>query len=534
MSQILVVAPILVTLASIALTLLSGRTPRLQRAVSVAGMLVYAAVVGVLVWTIVLAPSAPGAAVYQMGGWSAPFGITLVADGLSTFMLAIVAVVGSYSVAMSVYFIDAPNQRVYYHPLVHFLLLGVTGAFLTGDLFNLFVWFEVILMASYVFVAFYGGPDHTAAGVRYVVMNLVGSAFMLLGIGGLYAVIGTLNMADVASHLADPATGTQSLPVVGLMALVFTAFALKAGLVPFQFWVPSAYRAAPLPIAAMLAGATKKVGAYAIVRLYFTVFAGATVSIDFPGMSGSSPLAFLAPVLLTIGVLSILVGGLGAVSRDRIDELLAYSSIGQVGFIVVPIAIAAATPSATVRHLGILAGLIYALHHAFTKGMLFLSVGVIQDATGTTRLSELGGIAERSPAFAVVFFVGVLSLVGVPPIVGFFGKFLAFESASVRYVASPTLATGLVVFVLVSGAILTIVYSIRAWMGAFWGSQSESVGAATFDSRQVLLVATLAILLVLLGVGFDPVYRFADAAATAALDTEAYVDVVSPAGGVPG
>ncbi|AHG02396.1 NADH-ubiquinone oxidoreductase (plasmid) [Halostagnicola larsenii XH-48] len=534
MVETIVIAPMLVALVSIAVTLATGQWPRFQRIASVGGVLAYVVVVAALDWLVVLGPDAPGAAAYQVGGWGAPFGITLVADGLAAFMLAIVAVVALYSIVFSVFYVDPLNQRVYYHPLVHVLLLGVTGAFLTGDLFNLFVWFEVMLMASYAFVAFYGDAEHTAAGMRYVVMNLIGSVLMLLGIGGLYATLGTLNMADMAQTVADPAADVDAAPVVGLSMFVFAPFALKAGLVPFQFWVPSAYRAAPAPIAAMLAGATKKVGIYAIVRLYFTVFAGATVPIAVPGVADASLLTYFGPILLVLGSLSIIVGGLGAIGRETIDGLLAYSSIGQVGFIAVPIGIAGMATSASLQRLGILAGLIYALHHALTKSMLFLSAGAIQNGTGTTRLAELGGLAAHSPVLGGSVFVGSLSLVGIPPLSGFFGKFFAFEAAVSRLAADPTAGAAVVLLVLLAGAVLTIVYATRIWVGSFWGTQTAAVEGAILDTPQVLLVASLAVLVILVGVGFDPVYRFADAAATAALDTEAYVDVVGLEGGENG
>lgn len=479
---------------------------------------------------IVLAPAAPGAAAYQVGGWTAPFGIVLVADGLSAFMLAIVAIVGCYTVSFSVYFVKQLHQRVYYHPLFHVLLLGVTGAFLTGDLFNLFVWFEVMLMASYAFVSFYGEAEHTAAGMRYVVLNLVGSALMLLGIGGLYATLGTLNMADMAQQLADPGSGVNRAPVLGLSMLLFAPFALKAGLVPFQFWVPSAYRAAPLPIVAMFAGATKKVGMYAIVRLYFIVFSDAAVAVSVPGIAGISPLAVLGPILLVVGALSILVGGLGAIGRDTIDGLLAYSSIGQMGFIVLPIGIAASASTESIRHLGILAGLIYALHHALTKSMLFLSAAVIRDMTGTPRLSDLGGLGSRSAIFSGTFFVGSLSLMGIPPLAGFFGKFFVFETLVVWLANDPTSRAALLLGVAISGAVLTIVYSTRAWVGCFWGRETAAVKDRTLDRRQVLLVASLATLVIAAGVGFEWIHSFADVAATAALDTERYVDVTGVEG----
>jgi len=525
----LVAAPMLVALVSIVLTLAARSRSRLQRAASLLGGLAYAGAVAALTWLVVLGPGAPGAAAYQLGGWQAPFGITLVADALSAFMLVIAAIVGLAALSFSVVFVDVENQQVFYHPLFHCLLLGVSGAFLTGDLFNLFVWFEVMLVTSYVFVAFYGGDYHTAAAVRYLVLNVLGGAFMLLGIGGLYAVTGTLNMADMARRLADPAAfGIDVGPVVGLSALLFVTFALKAGLVPFQFWVPGAYRAAPLPVAAMLAGVTKKVGAYAIIRLYFTVFGGVRLAGALP-FGVDSVLAALAPVLFVMGFASILVGGIGAVARASIKELLAYSSIGQVGFISVPIAVAAASPA--LRTVGLIAALVYALHHALAKGLLFLTAATVRGATGTNRFAELGGLAARSPLLAGAFLVGGLSLVGIPPLTGFFGKLLVLDAATRQLSIAGGTGPALVLLGLLAGAVLTIVYVTRAWTESFWGARTEAVTGADVDPAQLSVLAVLASLVILAGVGFEGVYAFADLAATAAVDQAAYVDLVDPAGG---
>jgi multicomponent Na+:H+ antiporter subunit D len=527
-----VIAPLLVALAAVLATLLTRSRPALQRALSALGGVVYAAAVGWAVRTVVLGATAPGAATYQVGDWPAPFGVTLVLDGLSAFMLVVAAAVAVPAVGVSVRFVDRANQRVFYHPLFHLLLLGVTGAFLTGDLFNLFVWFEVMLMASYVFVSFYGGAQHTAAAFRYLVLNVAGSATFLLAVGGLYATVGTLNMADMSRRLADAsAYGIDPLPVVGLSALLLATFALKAGLVPFQFWVPGAYRAAPLPVAAMLAGATKKVGMYAIVRLYFTVFAGAGVPIDLPPVDGTSPLAFLAPVLLTMGVASVLLGGLGAVASPSLEELLAYSSVGQVGFIAVPVGLAAAAESATVRRLGLVAALVYALHHALAKGLLFLSAATVRGATGTNRFAELGGLGRQSPVLSSAVLVGMLSLVGIPPLSGFFGKFLVLDAVTSGIAAGGGAARALVLLVLLVGAGLTILYATRAWVGGFWGARSEPVRAATVDPVQVAILVAVAALVVGVGLGFEPIADFAGTAAEAALDRGAYVEAVAPAGG---
>ncbi|WP_226006913.1 complex I subunit 5 family protein [Natrinema salinisoli] len=528
MESQLVIAPMVVVLLTAVVSLLLSRRPRARAAVSMAGGAAYAVAVGAIDWYIVLAPDAPGIATYQVGDWPAPFGITLVADGLSAFMLTMVAVLGVASLVFSTRHLPGGQGRSYYFPLFHFLALGVTGAFLTGDLFNLFVWFEVMLMASYVFVAYSGGPQHTRAAFWYVALNLLASAIFLLGVGGIYATTGTLNMADLARRLADPAAfGLDPVPVVGLLGLLLSVFAIKAGLVPFQFWIPTAYRAAPPQITALLAGATKKVGIYAIIRLSFTIFAGAEVAVDLPipllglSIAGDSPLPFVGAALFLMAGASILVGGIGAVGRDSMEGVFAYSSIGQVGFIAIPVAIAATTTDPGLRELAIVAALVYALNHTLAKGLLFLAVGAVRSATGTSRFADLGGIASRSPPLAIAVFVGSLALVGIPPLSGFFGKFLVFEAAA-KARAGPVLVLLLV------GSLLTIAYVTRTWNQSFWGAQTDAVETATVDSVQVTVLVLLTATIVAVGVGFEPVYAFAEAAAEAALDTEGYVDAVDP------
>lgn len=517
----IVVAPLVVALLTAILTLLLRRFPRLQRAVSLAGALAYLAAVALLADAV----AAQSILVYQLSNWSAPFGITLVADALSVFMLSLTAVVSLAAIVFSARFMSEHAQRVSYHALYHLMVVGITGSFLTGDIFNLFVWFEVLLLSSYVLVVFYSGPEHTRAALTYTVLNLLGSALMLLAIGGLYATTGTLNMADMARRLGNPQQfGIDPVPVLGLTVLLFCVFALKAGIVPFQFWVPAAYRAAPAPVAAMLAGVVKKVGIYAIIRLYFTVFAAAPLSgLSLPGFVGDSFLGFYGPVLFVMAAGSILLGGIGAVSRADLDSVLAYSSIGQIGFVILPLAVAATVPA--VRVLGIAAALVYALNHGLTKSMLFLASGVIEKAVGSVRFADIGGLAKRTPVLSIGFFVGALSLIGIPPLSGFFGKLLVFRTtgnAGALGGRGAAVALGLSLF----GAILTIAYFSRAWNLGFWGTQSEGVRTATYSPALVAVVVSLATLLLVVGIGFEPVMSAATAAAEATLDREGYVEAV--------
>ena len=545
-----VILPLLILLATAICALLVRRFDRAQQAVSVFGAIGYLVSVGALY----MAVAQDGTLVYQLSDWRAPFGITVVADPLSTFMLAFTAVLSLAVVVFSVFYVDSHGQRVSYHPLYHFMMVGVTGSFLTGDVFNLFVWFEVMLLSSYVLVAFYSGPEHTRAALQYAVLNLIGGAVMLVAIGGLYATTGTLNMADMARRLANAGQyGVNPVPVLGLSAVLFAVFALKAGLVPFQFWVPAAYRAAPAPVAAMLAGVVKKVGIYAIIRLYFTVFAAVSLpaGLSLPGFSGTSFLSFYGPILFVMAAANILVGGIGAVSRDDLDGLLAYSSIGQIGFIALPLAVGATVPQ--VRPLAIAAALVYTLNHGIAKVLLFLVSGTIEDAAGSVRFPDLGGVAIRNPVLGGSFLLGALALIGIPPLSGFFAKLLVFDTSESALALNAPGASLALAFALL-GAILTIAYFSRAWSRGFWGAPGRAVehwkgfggsdtgsveGTATDGGTPgrtvagagpsvalVSVVAVLALSLVAIGIGFDPVMDAATAAAEATLDREAYVRAV--------
>jgi multicomponent Na+:H+ antiporter subunit D len=346
---------------------------------------------------------------------------------------------------------------------------------------------------------------------------------MLVAIGGLYATLGTLNMADMARRLAAPGQyGVDPAPVLGVSALLFAVFALKAGLVPFQFWVPGAYRAAPAPVTAMLAGVVKKVGVYAVVRLYFTVFAAASLPVSLPGVGGDSTLAFYGPLLFVLATASVVVGGVGAVGRDDLEGLFAHSSISQVGFIALPLAVGAAAEG--LRAFAVAAALVYALNHAVAKGMLFLATGVVTDATGTDDLGELSGLAGRAPVLSAAVFVGALAMVGIPPLSGFFGKLLVFDAAA-RAGDAAALAVAL------AGALLTVAYMSRGWNRGFWGAPTPLVDRAAPDRVLLALVVTLALAVVAIGVGFDPVFRAATDAGEAALARGAYVEAVFGGGG---
>jgi len=447
---------------------------------------------------------------YQVGGWMAPFGITFVADALSGFMLTITAIVALTS------FIHAwkvENHGPLFLPLISFMLTGVTGAFLTGDIFNLFVWFEVTLMSSYILVAYKGGKLETKTALQYLSVNLIGSSFMLVAIGGIYSTMGTLNMADLSRRFANPEAFNASPEFsIAFFSILFCVFALKAGLAPFQFWVPDAYRAAPNSVSSLLSGIAKKVGIYAIIRLYLGVLSASALKFDI--LIGSfSVVQLFGIAMLNMAALSIIFGGLGALSRDNLDSMLAYSSIGQVGFIFVPLGLSAFTST---NLLALTASLIYILNHALAKSMLFQFSGILKNIAGSAEFEKVSGLSSLAPILSGAFFIGMISLIGIPPTLGFFGKLNIFSASMEIF---PVLALALV------GGILTILYFTRAWSEIHWG-ESTNIDKSNIEKLEVISIVCLALLLLIGGLGFEFIYSSAEIAAENLINQETYRNAV--------
>jgi multicomponent Na+:H+ antiporter subunit D len=452
-----------------------------------------------------------GSIVYQAGGWVAPFGITFVADPLSVLMISMVSAVSIAGNLYSWSYIDKTGKQSGYYAYFHFMIAGMTGAFLTGDLFNLFVMFEIVLMSSYAMVAYRGTKESLFTSLKYVILNLIGSSLMLVAIGGLYSVTGTLNMAHMAQILS---TGTVNMtPVLGLSSILFCVFAIKSGLVPFHFWAPTVYSNSPPPATAMMAGITKKVGIYAVIRLYLTVFSGATI--PGQGLLGGKPLTtpifYLVAIMATV---TIILGGTSALNRDKLDKMLSYSSIGQIGFIFIPIAITMVTGSKT----ALSASLVYIISHSIAKSSLFMISGTIEKATGTTKITQLGGLSEKSLPISTAYFISTFSLIGIPPLLGFFGKFTVFQ-ASINYGN-----IGLIL-VLIFGAVTSLLYFGNSWLEIFFGKPVET-DFSKITAKEMTAILFLTVLVIALGLGFEPLYQFIEKAAETALNRERYIDLV--------
>lgn len=493
MSNILFL-PIFMSLLSGALTLAFWRSARWQKRLTLLSVSVYLFVAVVILRQVLQ----DGYLVLQMGGWAAPFGITLVADVLSAIMILLTGIVGFAAALYSM--ASVPNQHIRfgYFPLLHLLLAGVSGAFLTGDIFNLFVWFEVMLLASFGLLTLGGERPQMEGAIKYVTINLFSSAIFLSAIGLLYGTAGTLNMADLSVKLS----GVEEQGLVNVLALMFMAsFGIKAGAFPLFFWLPASYHTPLVAVSAVFAGLLTKVGVYAIYRIFSLVFIG--------------DVQYTHTILLWLGILTMLSGVLGAAAQFEFRRILSFHIISQIGYMLIAFAIF--TP------LAIIGGVFYIAHHIIVKTNLFLISGLTYQLAGTHELKAMGGLYRQRPWLALMFLIPALSLAGLPPLSGFFAKYIVIK-AGVE--SGSWWATG---FALLVG-LLTLFSMIKIWAEAFWKGGSEAVSDDRLSAKLSLWMLVPVILLAVMTVGIgllgEPLYQLAEVAASQILNPQGYIDAV--------
>jgi multicomponent Na+:H+ antiporter subunit D len=482
--------PILVPLVTAALLLLAPKRPFLQRYIALASA---AALLGSGV-TLFLAVDAGGIQVLQVGNWPAPFGITLVADLLSAMLVVAAGVVAVAVSAAAFAGVDPKREAFGYHPLIQILLMGVSGAFLTGDLFNLYVFFEVMLVASFVLMALHRTRAQLEAAFKYVTINLIASSIFLTALGLLYGMAGTLNMADLARVWPSiRATGMDAV----LAVLFVMAFSIKAGLFPLFFWLPASYHTPPPPVGAVFAGLLTKVGVYALMRVFTLLFQ------DGP--------SFLITLLLAMSA-STMVIGLVAAQRERdFRRILSFNLVGHIGYTTASLSVL--TPAA------LAGGIFYVLHHIVVITNLFLVSGVLLRLRRTTDMSALGGLYGRRPLFAALAMVPMFSLAGVPPLSGFVGKLAIVEG---------TLAPGSYVIgtlVLVVG-LLTLASMGRTWAEAFWGPSPDAADTAAPGAPMLMAISGLSAVTLAISIAAGPIVDLTRRAAEQLLNHHDYINAV--------
>ncbi|MBW6503493.1 Na+/H+ antiporter subunit D [bacterium] len=488
--------PLLIPLITAVADLFAWNRRKLQRLLGICGSVLLLAS-GVMLLAEVRQAGVLSA---QVGNWPAPFGITLVADLFSALMVVAAGGMGVVVTVFSLADADADQEALGYHPLLQVLLLGVCGSFLTGDIFNLYVWFEVMLIASFVLLALGGRREQMEGAIKYVTLNLIASAFFLAGIGLLYGVAGTLNMADLALKLRTvPHSGT--VPVIAV--LLFCAFGIKAAVFPFFFWLPASYHTAPVAVTAIFSALLTKVGIYGLIRVFTLVFV--------------QEVATGRHLILAAAGLTMLTGVLGAMCQHEMRRLLAFHIVSQIGYLLMGLGLM--TPLA-------LAGTVFFLLHIIAaKSALFLVSGIVARWTGTTELGRLGDLYRRQPLVAALFLVPALALAGIPPLSGFWAK-LALVRAGLEEGSYLVVAAALFV------SILTLFSMTKIWSEAFWKERTVTTTADPPSipgrRRMQLMAPTLALGLVTVVMGFaaEPFFRLSLSAAHQFLDPGSYVAAV--------
>lgn len=498
--RVLLILPIIIPLVTAAVSLVAWRSWPIKRAlglIGAAGLLVSALLLLRTVWI-------EGPLAVQLGGWPAPFGITFVADLLSAIMVSMAGIIGMAVAVYSLPGIDTLREKFGYYPLLHILLMGVCGAFLTGDMFNLFVWFEILLTASFVLMALGGEQIQLEGAIKYVTINLIASAIFLIAVGFLYGIAGTLNMADLAVKLRQ--TEQEGFKTV-LAMLFLVVFGIKAALFPLYFWLPSSYHTPPPAVSAIFAGLLTKVGVYALLRIFTLLFI--------------HDRSYTHTLILIMAALTMMTGALGALAQHEFRRILSFQIIAQIGFPIMGLGL--------FSPLALAGSVFFLIEDVIVLTNIFLVSGVAHRLHRMQDLKRIGGLYQAHPAVALLFLIPALSLSGIPPLSGFFAK-LALVRAGLESARYLLVATALLT------SLLVLYSNGRIWSEVFWKPEPseiperpepEDLVEERSGMRTLLLpIAALAALTVIIGLAAEPVFVLAEQAAGQLLDPGQYVAVV--------
>jgi multicomponent Na+:H+ antiporter subunit D len=489
----LLALPVVLPLLAAALSVIAFRHPVLQRGLSLLGV---SSALGVAI-ALLVAVAHDGPQAVQAGGWPAPLGITLVADLFSGLMLTVGLVTVLAVLVFAIGQSGPEHEAAVFHPVYLVMTAGVALAFLTGDLFDLFVAFEITLSASYVLITLGGRRQQVRSAMTYVVINLLASVLFVTVIAFIYAATGTVNLAELSRRLVDVSPAVRD--ALALMLLV--VFGIKAAIFPLFFWLPDAYPTARTPVTAVFAGLLTKVGIYSIVRAETLLF----------------PIGHPSTLLLVIAGLTMIVGVLGAIAQDDMKRILSFHIVSQIGYMMLGVGLFTVS--------GLAATVFFILHQIPVKASLFLVGGLVEHDAGSTALSKVGGLVRRIPWAAVLFLVVALSLAGVPPLSGFVGK-LGLVTAGLDAGQYAIVAVSLVV------SVLTLFSMVKIWNGVFWGVPDEPtavlVDGASVRTPLTMNLSATALVVFTIGIAVfaGPLYELCQRAAQQLIDPSAYVRAV--------
>lgn len=439
--SVLIPLVVLIPILGAATALTQAKRPRLQTLIAVSA-LVAVLVIGIL---LLIAVDSSGALAVEIGGWDAPVGIVLVVDRLSALLLVVSAAVLLsvlvFSVGQGLADGDRETPVSIYYPTYLILAAGVFNAFVAGDLFNLYVSFEILLVASYVLITVGGTEQRIRAGITYIVVSLISSVLFLAAIAMIYAAVGTVNIAQLSVRLAELPADVQLI----LHVMLLVAFGIKAAVFPLSFWLPDSYPTAPAPVTAVFAGLLTKVGVYAIMRTEMIIFPGTELNIT----------------IMIVAALTMIVGILGAIAQADIKRLLSFTLVSHIGYMLFGIGLGTAA--------GLAAATYYVVHHITVQTTLFLATGLVERKGGTTSINRLGGMLKASPVIGILFFIPMLSLGGIPPFSGFIGKLALFEAGATQGSVLAWILIGCGALV----SLLTLYALARTWNMVFWRDIDE-------------------------------------------------------------
>ncbi len=497
----LVVLPVAGPLIMSAFALMMRRQPHLQP--WIAGITLGLVFVGNLALTARVLDTGP--VFMAMGRWLPPFGISFNADALSVIMVLTSSLVALVSVFYSAKSVDGDGRRYGFYPFLLMLTSGVSGAFLTADLFNLYVWFEVLLISSFGLIVLGNSHAQLDGAVKYAFLNLVATTLFLIGVGYTYGLFGTLNMADLTLRIAESQAGGSGMPLATIGALFIFAFAMKAAAFPLNFWLPASYHTPNIVTSAVFAALLTKVGVYALLRIAGMIYPGTFDTFQ--------------EVLVWIAALTSLLGAAGALASTDIRKVLGFLVLSGIGAMFVGIAVA--TPD------GLRGAILYAVHSILVMAALYLAAGVIGRMNGSFDLRSVGGLYRVSPFFAALFLILVFAISGLPPFSGFWPKVILVR-------ASMDAGEGWLTAAYLVSSFIAMIAIGRVWLFAFWRNDLDGaavpVTGLSLDEARAYLTPIAILVLVIVGIGIiaDPAVHLASLAAVGLVDPSAYVTAISP------
>ncbi|TQR09842.1 Na+/H+ antiporter subunit D [Psychrobacillus soli] len=487
----LLLFPILIPFLFAAILLFFPKKVKAQRIITIIGLLTALSSAFVLLWKV----KTDGVQSLTLGSWAPPFGITMVSDMMSALLVTSSLLIGLFVVWFSFTSIGIEREKSFYYPAILFMLTGVNGAFTTGDIFNMFVFFEVLLMSSYVLIVLGGEKVQLRESIKYILVNIVSSSLFVITVGYLYSVVGTLNMADISIKLAD----IGQAGIVTVIAVLFLiVFGIKGAIFPLFFWLPGSYAAPPIPILTLFGALLTKVGVYAIIRTYTLFF--------------TTDIGFTHELLMIVSILTIIAGCIGALAYFDVKKIIIYNIIIAVGVILFG--------ASVMNESGMMGSMFYLIHDILIKGALFLLIGIIIHITGTSDLRKMGGLIKRYPVLGWSYLIAAFGLAGIPPLSGFIGKLLIIQGGFENELLWQS------IFILAS-SLIVLLSAIRIFIYAFWGEEKGALDFHPKTYRHLLApTITLVVLTVLYGVGSEYLVPFMTDATAVLLDPSVYSNAV--------